>query len=91
MSSGCERDRVPRRPPPPRSTRVIGEFAHARASRLPLHSVGQLTAREAQVLTLIARGLSNAEIAGWLAITDHTVKTSLPTGPTPSDATRNGT
>ncbi|MFJ9130357.1 response regulator [Streptomyces sp. NPDC102340] len=57
--------------------RVIGEFVHARASRLPVHSIGELTAREAEVLTLIARGLSNAEIAGRLTITDHTVKTHI--------------
>ncbi|MFE7276454.1 response regulator [Streptomyces sp. NPDC057623] len=57
--------------------RVIGEFVHARASRLPVHSVGELTAREAEVLALIARGLSNAEIAGRLTITDHTVKTHI--------------
>lgn len=57
--------------------RVIGEFVHARASRLPVHSVGELTAREAEVLTLIARGLSNTEIASQLTITDHTVKTHI--------------
>ncbi|MFJ9041211.1 response regulator [Streptomyces sp. NPDC102406] len=57
--------------------RVISEFVHARASRLPVHSVGELTAREAEVLTLIARGLSNAEIAARLTITDHTVKTHI--------------
>lgn len=57
--------------------RVIGEFVHARASRLPVHSVGELTAREAEVLTLIAQGLSNAEIARRLTITDHTVKTHI--------------
>lgn len=57
--------------------RVIGEFVHARASRLPVHCLGELTAREAEVLTLIARGLSNAEIAGQLTITDHTVKTHI--------------
>ncbi|MFJ5546325.1 response regulator [Streptomyces sp. NPDC093225] len=57
--------------------RVIGEFVHARASRLPVHSVGELTAREAEVLALIARGLSNAEISTRLTITDHTVKTHI--------------
>ncbi|MFD8565839.1 response regulator transcription factor [Streptomyces sp. NPDC059639] len=57
--------------------RVIGEFVHARASRLPVHCAGELTTREAEVLILIARGLSNAEIASRLTITDHTVKTHI--------------
>lgn len=57
--------------------RVIGEFVHARASRLPVHSVEELTVRESEVLTLIARGLSNAEIANQLTVTAHTVKTHI--------------
>lgn len=57
--------------------RLIAEFVHARASRLPVHSADDLTARETEVLTLIARGLSNGEIAGRLTITDHTVKTHI--------------
>ncbi|MDN3247176.1 response regulator [Streptomyces mutabilis] len=57
--------------------RLIAEFVHARASRLPVRPPADLTARETQVLTLIARGLSNAEIADRLTITDHTVKTHI--------------
>ncbi|WP_217140871.1 response regulator transcription factor [Streptomyces sp. AC627_RSS907] len=59
------------------TNRLIAEFVHARASRLPVHPPADLTARETEVLTLIARGLSNAEIADRLTITDHTVKTHI--------------
>jgi DNA-binding NarL/FixJ family response regulator len=36
-----------------------------------------LTRREAEILTLIARGLTNAEIAGQLFLSGHTIKTHI--------------
>jgi DNA-binding NarL/FixJ family response regulator len=37
----------------------------------------QLTPREREVLTLLAHGLSNADVAGQLSISQATVKTHL--------------
>jgi DNA-binding NarL/FixJ family response regulator len=56
--------------------RVIEQFT--RTSRpAPPKEVGELTAREREILRLIATGLSNAEIGRALFISDTTVKTHV--------------
>ncbi len=58
--------------------RLISEFARLRP-KPPLHdeALADLTPREVEVLRLIAEGLSNAEIAARLVVTDETVKTHV--------------
>ena len=58
--------------------RLIEEFAR-RTARQPTPTVdlGQLTPRELEVLTLLARGLSNGEIADSLFLGSTTVKTHV--------------
>jgi len=57
--------------------RLIAEFAARRAPAAPPSALVELTDREREILSLVARGLSNAEIAGRLAISPLTAKTHV--------------
>jgi DNA-binding NarL/FixJ family response regulator len=57
--------------------RLIERFATVAASARGAAELDRLTPREAEVMRLIARGLSNAEIAETLVVTEHTAKTHV--------------
>ncbi|CAL9471231.1 response regulator [Streptomyces werraensis] len=57
--------------------RVIANFSHQDTAARPAPRLVGLTPREQEVLVLIAKGLSNAEIADHLVISLPTVKTHV--------------
>ena len=62
----------------PRITRrLIAEFARSPSPTARPEQLGALTGREVEVLKLVARGLTNAEIARELYVAETTVRTHL--------------
>jgi DNA-binding NarL/FixJ family response regulator len=62
---------------PPITRRLIERFVAQPAPGVVPDAVAALSEREREVLGLLARGLSNAEIAGDLFVSDATVKTHV--------------
>ena len=58
--------------------RLIDQFAqHPAAAKTDARKLDEITAREQEVLALVARGHSNAEIADLLVLSEGTVKTHI--------------
>lgn len=57
--------------------RVIGEFAHGPRRAAPHPGIRRLTDRERELVTLVAEGLTNDEIAERLVLSPATVRTHV--------------
>jgi DNA-binding NarL/FixJ family response regulator len=57
--------------------RLIHEFSRAAPASAPPPGFDELTAREVEVFKLVARGMSNAEIAERLVVSEATVKSHV--------------
>jgi DNA-binding NarL/FixJ family response regulator len=62
---------------PPITRRLIEQFARRPPPRAAAERLAELTPRELDVLRLLARGLSNAEIAAELVLGEATIKTHV--------------
>ena len=56
---------------------LIEEFAGRAERSAPAPALDELTERETEVLRLLARGLSNRELADELVVSEHTAKTHV--------------
>ncbi len=57
--------------------RLVEAFIRTAPAHAPTEALGDLTPREVEVLTLVARGRSNGEIAADLVLSEATVKTHV--------------
>jgi DNA-binding NarL/FixJ family response regulator len=62
---------------PAATERLVARFGQQRDPSVPTRSLDELTEREREILRLLATGLSNAELATTLHLSETTVKTHV--------------